>query len=336
MKFLAVFLLLMTFATGWSNEVRIASYNVENLFDLKYDHREYVEYIPNTSWQWNQTNFNKKLKNLSKVIVDLDADIIALQEIESEVALKALQTQLKRDGVYYPHRTISKTKNTTIQVALLSRYPIQYSKEIWVTSSRKFRNILETKVNIDGNSIYLFVNHWKSKSGPESERIVSAKALKKRLYELGHAEPILLLGDFNSHYEENLLFIKKRKHNNTNGVTGINHILKTYHNTQPVSQKQLLTCKDCLYNLWYDIDSKERWSHVYRNSYEALDNLLISKGLLNGKIVYKPKSISHFKKDYMIKKNKPFRWQRSRGYPKFHTGKGYSDHLPVYADFIIK
>jgi endonuclease/exonuclease/phosphatase family metal-dependent hydrolase len=320
----------------WGDNVRIASYNVENLFDLKYDHREYVEYIPNTSWQWNQKTQKIKLQNIAKVISDIHPDIIGLQEIESEQALKDLKITLQKNQLFYPYYAIANAKNTTIKVALLSRYPIIYAKELWVTSSRKHRNILEVKIDINGESLYLFVNHWKAKSGPESKRITSAKVLKKRVDELGAEKAVIIMGDLNSHYEEYQLFKKKRKLNNTNGITGINHILKTLYKNRPTTQQDLLTCKACMYNLWYELDKSSRWSHSFQGSKEALDSIIINKALVDKRgIDYIAKSFNRFDPEYLIKSNKPFRWQRSRNYPKHHTAKGYSDHFAIYADFTL-
>ena len=67
--------------------MKIATYNIENLFDLKKNGHEYNEYIPNTKSNWNRKNYKIKLNNLSKVITEIDADILALQEIESIQAL---------------------------------------------------------------------------------------------------------------------------------------------------------------------------------------------------------------------------------------------------------
>ena len=318
----------------WGEDVRIASYNVENLFDLKYDHREYVEYIPNTSWQWNRKNQTKKLNNISKVITDFHPNIIGLQEIESLQALKDLRKTLQAHGLYYKYYAFANSKNTTIKVALLSQYPIVYAKELWVTSSRRYRNILEVKLDINGEELYIFNNHWKAKSGAESRRIVSAKILKERIDELGHDKAIIIMGDLNSHYEEYKLFKKKRKHNDTKGKTGINHTLKTLDRDKPVSLHSLLTCNDCLYNLWYDIEKNGRWTHSYKGSKESLDNMIISKGLADKKgIEYIKGSFHRFDPKYLIRYKKPYRWQRSRNYPRHHTGKGYSDHFAIYADF---
>ncbi len=221
-------------------------------------------------------------------------------------------------------------------MALLSKYPIVYAKELSVTSSRKYRNILEVKINIDSETLYLFSNHWKAKNAPESRRIISAKVLQKRLLQLGHQKNIILLGDFNSHYEEYITFKKSRKHNNTKGITGINHILKTTLNHKAVTQKTLQTCHDCSYNLWYEIAKNRRWTHQFKSSKEALDSMIITKGLYDHKgLDYIPQSFQRFEANYLFKRHKPYRWQRSRSYPRHHTGKGYSDHLPIYADFNI-
>ncbi len=312
--------------------MKIASYNVENLFDLKYSGHEYEQYIPNTSWKWNSDTYRKKLKNLSKVIVEMNPDIIALQEIESLQALKDLRAQIQRDGLYLPYFAITSAKGTTVKVALLSKFPLR-SQDLRVTASYKYRNILEAKVQLGNEKLYLFINHWKAKSGPESRRIVSAKILKERLNELGDVNYILL-GDFNSDYRENETFVKKRKLNDTNGLTGINHILKTTDHNEAVTLNDLRSCKTCAFNLWYELPAERRWSHKYRGRGEGLDSIIISPKLANAKgLEYKEGSFKKFDAPYLFKKGKIYRWERSRKYPKHHTGKGYSDHLPIYARF---
>ena len=52
--------------------MKIATYNGENLFDLHHDGTEYVEYIPDTSWQWNRTNYDTKLRNIARVIAEMN------------------------------------------------------------------------------------------------------------------------------------------------------------------------------------------------------------------------------------------------------------------------
>lgn len=317
--------------------MKVASYNVENLFDLKFNGTEYSEYIPNTIWKWNRENFTKKIKNLSKVIVDINPDVIALTEIESDMALKALQKELSRQGLYFRYRAIADKKRTSVKSAVLSKYSL-IKKEVVVSHSRGTRNILEVQLHINSKPIYLFVNHWKAKSGPESKRIIYAKALKKRLDQLPRNAHYILAGDFNEDYEEHKRFIKKRKHNDTNGITGINHILQTIDADENLYTKATLEQKGN-YNLWMEVEKSERWTHIFRGKKEALDHLIISSSLVNqNSSHYIFGSFKSFKRDYLFtkgKKKKLYRWQRSRSRPLHHIGKGYSDHLPIVASFYI-
>ena len=334
MRVAALLFLFITFVYG-DITLKIATYNVENLFDLEKKGYKYKEYKPYTKSLWNKKNYKIKLQNLSHVIKDIDADIIALQEVHSLKALKDLRFALKQKGLYYQYYSIAQKKNTAIKVAILSKIPFVYSKELSVTSSFKYRNILETKFKIDDKELYIFTNHWKSKSGPESMRIVSAKVLRERISKIGYDKNIILLGDFNSHYEEYIKFKRKRKHNDTNGRTGINHVLRTLKQNQKASENKYE--KNNFYNLWYDAPKEDRYSYIFRGKKEALDNILISQSLLDEKnISYIKNSITNFDKKYLFKKKQIFRWQVSRAKIRKHKGKGYSDHLAVIAKFVVK
>ncbi len=333
MKFFALIFLYISFLNG-DTILKIATYNVENLFDLEKNGYKYKEYEPYGKSLWNQKNYKIKLENISRVIKDIDADIIALQEVHSLKALKDLRLSLKKKGLYYQYYSIADKKATAIKVAFLSKIPFVYSKELSVTSTYKYRNILESKFKINGNDLYIFINHWKSKSGPESMRIISAKTLRKRVETIGYDKNVILLGDFNSHYEEYIKFKRNRKHNDTNGKTGINHVLRTLKQNNKASK--LKYEKNNFYNLWYDADEKDRYSYIFKGKKEALDNILISQSLLDKKnISYIDNSIANFDEKYLFEKKKIFRWKVSRARVPKHKGKGYSDHLAVLAKFRV-
>jgi len=334
-KIIGLLLIFISLACG-DNILKIATYNVENLFDLSPTGYKYKEYKPNTKSLWNKKNYKIKLQNIARVIKDIDADIIALQEVSSLQALKDLRYTLKQKGVYYPYFKIADKKTTAIKVAILSKIPFVYAKELQVTSSYKYRNILEVKFRINSADLYMFVNHWKSKSGAESMRIVSAKKLIRRIDQIGDDKNIIILGDFNSDYEEYKIFKRKRKHNDTYGKTGINHVLKTI--TQQTDAKNTTYQKWSFYNLWYDTKKESRYSYIFRRKKEALDNIIISQPILRNynTISYINKSITNFHKPYLLKKKHIYRWQMTRSRVKKHKGKGYSDHLPVTAKFKIQ
>lgn len=330
----ALLLPMLMFA---QDTMRIATYNVENLFDLQRSGHEYAEYIPDTQWQWNARNYRIKLHNIARVIAQIHPDVIGLQEIESERALRDLQVAVKQAGHYMPYRAIADRKPSTVKTALLSRFPIKVKREVNVGNGNRIRNILEVRLDTGGEPLYVFVNHWKSKSGPESLRILSAKALKQRLDELGNVNYVLV-GDFNADYDEKHLFARKRKHNDTGGITGINDMLRTMVDEKGIRYDDLERCTTCAYNLWYDLPELQRWSHNYYGQKEALDHIIISPALADGRgNEYVRESFARFHPDYLFtKKGALYRWQRSRTYPKHHIGKGYSDHLPIYADFVLR
>ncbi len=293
------------------------------------DGTEYERYIPNQD-NWTASILTQKLTNISEVICDIDADIIGLQEIENANALRLLQQSLQEYGCSYPYAKISKKSNSAIQVALLSKIHIQMSQDIVVSPLWGIRNILEVKLIVDSHPLYIYVNHWSSKRSPESKRMLSAVALKKRVLELPKGSAYILLGDFNSDYNE---YVKmKPKHNDTHGKTAINHLLKS------IKKEKLLRVSDLEpnsyqhYNLWLEYAIYRRWSYNFYGKKEGLDAFLLPYTLFDGKGVdYINGSFSVLKKSYLFhKKGYIYRWVYKK---KRHRGEGYSDHLPVFAKF---
>ena len=316
--FLSLITLLFT-SLLYATELKIASYNVENLFDMKYSGREYDAYIPNRH-NWTLSNYKKKLLNISEVICGIDADIIALQEIENENVLKALQKSLKRVGCNYKYRAITHKKISAIQQAILSKKPIQSTRELKVGYKLGLRPILEAKFMIEGRALYIYVNHWKSKASKEPQRMVSAKVLKKRLLQLPKESEYILIGDFNSNYNEDELI---------GSSTGLNTTLNSV-NENKIQQKIFAH-----YNLWLELPIYKRWSHNFYGDKQGLDAILLPHTLFDGRGVdYVNDSFYVFKKSYLFhKKGYIFRWVYKKNR---HRGEGYSDHLPVVATFSTK
>ncbi|MBU1086040.1 MAG: helix-hairpin-helix domain-containing protein [Candidatus Omnitrophica bacterium] len=314
---------------------KIATYNIENLFDLEKSGNEYIEYVPNNIFCWNEKNFNLKLNNISAVLKDLNADIIALQEIESESALQSLQTRLREKNLEYKYSAIAKVKNTTVKCAVLSKYPIIKTQEILIPDS-KTRNILKVLIDLENNPLILYINHWKSKSGPESLRIESAQALRKDIEHLPADTDFIILGDFNSNYNEYQSIKKIKRLNNRDGLTGINHILKTTADSKMVTE-QLLSQEQSnplLYNLWLEIPAAQRWSYDSTGSKDSPDSIILNQGLYDNKgIAYIDNSFSRFTPAYLFKHGEVFRWQKAKNGAGMHLGSGYSDHLPIFALF---
>ncbi len=314
---------------------RVASYNVENIFDLINNGTEYTEYIPNTGYGWTESAFEIKIANIAEVIRDVGADIVALQEIESRTALVSLRDRLKTMNADYPWYEIADAKNTAVKCALLSKFPIIEKDEIQVDDEFA-RNILKVAVDIDGRRLTIFVNHWKSKRGPESMRLPYAGVLKKQIDKLEEDADFILIGDFNSDCHEWQSFRDSLRLNDTDGITGINHILKTVMDDQLIDEGTLTkqAGNEYLYNLWLEIDRKRRWSHNFFGSKNSLDHIIVSRALYDDKgISYIDNSFDKFDPDYLFKENAVYRWQRAKGGKGKHLGEGYSDHLPIFASF---
>ncbi len=328
MRKIAIILLPLTL---FALEFRVASYNVENLFDLKKSGTEYTEYIPFTGYGWNEKTHGTKLKNIARVICDMKPDIIGLQEIESDEALGSLQRSVARCGLKLPYRAVADSKPTTVKTALLSKFPILYKREIDPDETTGTRSILEVAVSIDGKRLTLFVNHWKSRSGPESRRVVSAKALMKRLKELNG--DYIVLGDFNSNWNEPKEILRSKRLNDTGGVTGIGHILKTWRGKRGVDKRSVAPPYHT--DLWLELPPQRRWSHNFYGRKGSLDHIILPASMFDERgINYVDRSFRRFTPHYLFKKSGAlFRWQLAKKGHGKHLGAGYSDHLPIYAEF---
>ncbi|RBQ28498.1 endonuclease/exonuclease/phosphatase family protein [Aliarcobacter vitoriensis] len=319
-----------------AQNIKVASYNVENFFDLNYDKTEYDEFIPNSNFLWNQRNFNIKLNNIIKVIEDLDADIIALQEIENESLMKLLKQKLPK----YSYYSFIKYPKSAVGLGILSKIEIKNSASIDVKFTNAiYRPILETTFVKNDIEFKIFNNHWPSKRASETYRVKYAKTLQDRLKDLPNDYDYILVGDFNSDYNEFQTFKKNLKLNQTNGITGINHILNT------TIEDKFLTLDDILgnkkrvhYNLWLEVKNFERFSTKFKNQNNTPDNIIVAPALFDNKnLSYIPNSFTIFKPDYLYKNGQIVRWQMSQGIKnKIHKGEGYSDHLPIFANFSLK
>jgi len=319
----------------FSQAFKVASYNVENLFDAQYQGSEYNDYIPGKH-NWNKRMVEIKLNHIAEVICDLDADILGLQEIENSSVFEALLKRLKRVGCEYRYSDITHKKNAAIQVAILSRFPIKNRKELQVSYAPYVRNILEVEVDVKGEPLTLFVNHWKSKSrkGFESKRIKYAKRLQKRILSLPKTKEYIVIGDLNSNYNAHLTLDEKL--NDSNGVTGIANVLNTIQDGKLIQEHQILKTGRALhYNAWQELSFKHRWSHKYYGNKSTLDHILLPPSMFDAKgLDYVNDSFSVFKAPYLFtKKGYINSWQYKNGR---HVGKGYSDHLPIYAFFSNK
>ena len=247
--------------------------------------------------------------------------------------------ELKRKLPKYNYYSFIKYPNSAIGIGLLSKIKIKDNKHIDVKfTSKLFRPILETTLIYENIEFKVFNNHWPSKAVGESYRVQYAKNLQDRLVKLPKDYDYILLGDFNSDYDEYLTFKKNQKLNNTFGITGINQILNTTFENKFVTYDDILKYeKRVHFNLWLDLPTNERFSSKFREQNNTPDGILVSPALFDTKkISYIPKSFTVFKPNYLYENNIVKRWEiEGNRFNKIHKGEGFSDHLPIFAKFSI-
>ncbi len=332
--------------TPQTDTFSVAFYNVENLFDNEFDGHEYVEYRPNAT-NWNREMHRRKLENIGSVCAALNADILALCEVEDRDALAQLRQVLDKSGCEYSYHAIIDTPAAASNThpALLSRYPIKHCRVHRVTlpAAGKTRGIFEADIDASGTALKLFVNHWPSKHHPESYRMAAAARLMDRLRELPVGTDYLIAGDFNSDFDEFATFTTFG-HNDTRGRTGINHLLGTVSRLpggvqRPISEREMLSGGfPSHYDLWCELPSQSRMSYYYHGNLQTPDHIILPPSLYDSSgITYVDNSFRAFTwGGKLLSGGRPIRWKmRYSGGKKYHAGEGYSDHLPVTARFAV-
>lgn len=202
--------------------VRLATYNLLNLFDDKDDPS-----LSGNEDDMSSVKQESEKKGLSAAIRRLDADILALQEIESYDALIEFREQHLK-GLGYDHVvSIDVGAERGIEQAVLSRFPVKEAV-VWPVISlhgvhpEKYgnepnryagqpldcrRSPLRVTIDVpskDGSAPYtltLFVVHHKSGRYNNYWREAEAAKFVEMIADLEKADPsrnIAILGDFNA------------------------------------------------------------------------------------------------------------------------------------------
>lgn len=188
MRVLLWIILLAIFAFGF--DFKIATFNAENLFDGKNHGSEYQDFTIGKS-NWSNSQYIRKSDNLAKFLNEVDADIVALQEIENEEVLERLANKSK-----YKFYKFTKPNNSPFGVGVISKLPIN-SSNYYRFSDIIARDILKTDFNVDGFSFSLFTVHLLSQKNPKNEKQKEFDALLKFV---SGSENSIILGDFNEDF----------------------------------------------------------------------------------------------------------------------------------------
>lgn len=313
--------------------ITAAFYNIENLFDTINDPTiDDEEFLPTGTKKWDSEKYFKKLENISTVVSSINKDelpeIIGFAEIENRSVLEDLiKTDLLKNGNYQIiHKDSPDSRG--IDVALLYRPDeIKYISHKFIPFSADYqleyqlRDILYMKGVLNKkDTIHIFVNHWKSRSGGEKEteiqRISQAQNLRDQVDQILAANKnvkILIMGDLNDGPRNTSIFESLKANNNSSD----------YHN---------------LFNLMLSQADAGKGTNAYRNTWTMLDNLIVSQSFLdnNTGFVVQGNTGHIFDADWITFTNNKGEKSPNRTYGGNNYFGGYSDHYPVYVTFVKK
>ena len=206
---------------------------------------------------------------LRQVLRQLDADVLALQEVGGEPFLTELRRDLRSEGLDYPYASVLNGADPDRKIAVLSKQPFTRVTHHTDLTFKYFgaaapvkRGLLEVHLNSAGGDVAVFVAHLKSRfteraADPSSalQRTGEAVAIRDRvltLFPRPDSAAFIILGDFNDSRTS-----RPTKALLTRGQTTIAEWLPAADGRGHV------------------------WSHFYRreDSYSRVDHILVSPGL---------------------------------------------------------
>ncbi len=304
-------------------EITVAFYNVENLFDTVDDPKINDEdFTPSGKLKWNDERYKLKLSHLADVFDALPGELpafLGLCEIENRKVLEDLRGQTKIAGNHYGIIHKDSPDDRGIDVAAFydsSRVSVEYFNYTTINlpdpQRPHTRDLLYVKLKVNHEVIHLFVNHWPSRSGGQVEsepnRIAVANVLESLITKIEKSDSkakILIMGDFNDYPTDKSIA--------TILHAGINK-------------------ENRLFNYMYDDHKAGQGSYYYKNEWGALDQFISSKFLLNARNGWASSENSAyiFKDDLILFKDKEGVQRPNRTFVGEDYKGGYSDHLAIY------
>lgn len=307
-------MLLAQIALG-QKSVRIATWNVENLFDTQHDSlKNDTEFLPNGDRRWSNHRYWTKLNAVAQTIVAIGGEqwptLVALQEVENDTVMRDLTTRSMLRAAGYKYVMTHCADRRGVDVALLYQ-PMLMRLLAWhpirIPSSahgyRPTRDLLYAKGRLlRGDTLHIIVCHLPSKAGgvagSEGHRRLAATTLRSVVDSLLLLQPdakLAVLGDFNAAQREAVF----------------DCLIPPLRETLPTSRRSL---------------RQPRGTYNYRGRWSYLDHILLSEALRQG--VGGQVKAEELRRSFLLdKQGKPFRTYRGPVYQG-----GVSDHLPLFVD----
>ena len=315
----------------------VAFYNVENLFDIYNDSlvRD-DERTKDGKDRWTEQRYALKIENIAGVLRQIgfeqshrSPDLIGLCEIENRFVLEDLISSPALEALDYGIIHYNSPDARGIDVALL------YKKTCFIpVASGSFRLLLEDENQyrkytrdqlvvsgyLDGDPVYIMVNHWPSRSGGELKtkpfRIKAAQLQRKLLdsiFRINSRAKIISMGDYNDDpYNQSIQYVLGSRYYEINYPERI------------------------LFNAMSGLYQRGLGTLAYRDRWSLFDQLLFSMEWKNPSVKgYRFWKAGIFNPAYLKTPSGRYRGYPYRTYAGGTYQGGLSDHFPVYA-YLIK
>lgn len=278
-----------------SGKLRIASYNIRNLFDG----------IPAPGGPAENAKPEKELVALGEAMRHINADVIALQEVENKEVLGQFRDRYIRELGYREMVLIEANDPRGIDVALISRYPVVDVKShkdvrfpVPGQGEQGFsRDLLQVRIQGPNNYLFTaFVVHLKSQHGAEqadAKRRAEAEQINRIVGQFQRQNPrenVVVLGDFNDTVETHEIAPLVNPQVSGIGLYDIIHEefgiqpwVFTYHPQRYRSRIDYILLNQNMKNeyiprsvqLYKPSKQGEQWQHLY--FYDASDHIPIDR-----------------------------------------------------------
>ncbi|MCY4441226.1 MAG: endonuclease/exonuclease/phosphatase family protein [Deltaproteobacteria bacterium] len=199
--------------------VRFATLNVYWLYDDDPPHQKWAG--QREGYTWKET-----LATVADAVASINADVLALQEIESQSTLEDLVEALEERGKSYPYFWIGAGTDpfTGQDVAVLSRYPnltepiraypalrAEFHTDKGYPRLAALQKFMRVDIEISGEPVTIYALHLKSRRGngitTSGERMAQARLIRRLVRaNLEKGRPnIVVMGDFNDGPESDTL-----------------------------------------------------------------------------------------------------------------------------------
>lgn len=311
------------------DQLFLAFWNVENLFDVESaDRPEKLKRIVGKDLAgWDGVLLDAKLRQLSKVIRAMNAgvgpDILGVCEVENRNVLLGLSARIAGDGGrHYEVAHADTSDNRGIDVAFLYDPRIASASpgemfQHWIVKRYATRELFQVNFRIDGQTVVLVGNHWPARSAGQYEsepyRMTAGETLaywiERIQAELGEDVAIVVMGDFNDEPFNRSL---------------AEYALSTNDSRQVASGRN-----PYLLNLMWPILASGAGSHYYGGRWNMLDQILVSRGVVNGKSGWRVHGEARIESKAMMSHRNRLGPRRFGISPGERDTAGFSDHYPV-------